>query len=149
MGQLLKWKDVYPDIMERAMMTCWEIWRNRNEVKHGRKRKTGEAVIKCSHYLLEEFQTANEVRSRQEAQTREVVRWTTPKHRQYKVNCDATVFTRSREVGFGVIIHDCAGLVIAALSKKGIGLFGAVEAEAKAMEVAVQFAKDVGIREAI
>nr|XP_023916996.1 uncharacterized protein LOC112028530 [Quercus suber] len=136
-GQLLKWKDVYPDIMERAMITYWGIWRNRNEVKHGGKRKTGEAVIKCSNFLLEEFQTANEVRSRQEAQTREVVRWIALKHGQYKVNCNAAVFTRSREVGFGVIIRDCAGLVIATLSKKGIGLSGAVEAEAKAMEVAV------------
>ena len=64
MGHLLKWKDVYPDIMERVIMICWGIWRNRNEVKHGGKRKTGEAVIKCSHYLLEEFQLANEVWSR-------------------------------------------------------------------------------------
>ena len=54
-GQLLKWRDAYPDIMERAIMICWGIWRNRNEVKHGGKRKTGETVIKCSHYLLEEF----------------------------------------------------------------------------------------------
>ncbi|XP_075656389.1 uncharacterized protein LOC142626453 [Castanea sativa] len=91
---------------------------------------------------------ANEVRSRREAQTQEVVRWTAPKQGQYKVNYDAAVFTRSREVGFGVIIRDYAGLVIAALSKKGIGLTEAVEVEAKAMEVVVQFAKDVGIREA-
>ncbi|XP_075661610.1 uncharacterized protein LOC142631351 [Castanea sativa] len=118
-GQFLKWRDAYPDLMERVMMICWGIWRNRNEAKHGGKRKTGEAVIKCSRYLLEEFQTANGVRS------------------------------RSREVGFGVIIRDGAGLVVAALSKKRIGLTGAVEVEAKAkaMEVAVQFAKDVGIRE--
>ena len=47
-----------------------------------------------------------------------------------------------------MIIRDYAGLVIAALSKKGIGLSGVVEAEAKVMEVAVQFAKEVGIKEA-
>ena len=51
-------------------------------------------------------------------------------------------------MGFGVIIHDCASLVIAALSKKGIGLSRAVEAEAKAIEVAIKFAEEVGIREA-
>ena len=105
-------------------------------------------MIKCSCYLLEEFQKANEVQSRQEAQTREVVSWTVPKQGQYKVNCDAVVFTRSKEVGFGLIICDCVGSVVAALSKKRIGLTRAVEAEAKAMEVAVQFVKDVGIREA-
>ncbi|KAK7831246.1 putative ribonuclease h protein [Quercus suber] len=134
--RLLKWRDAFPDLMERVMMICWGIWRNRNEAKHGGKRKT------------EEFQVANEVRSKQEAQIREVVRWTGPKQGQYKVNCDAAVFTKSREVGFGVIIRDCAGLDVAALSKKRIGLTGAVKAEAKAMEVFVQFAKDVGIREA-
>ena len=105
-------------------------------------------MIKCSCYLLEEFQTANEVWSRQEAQTQEVVSWIVPKQGQYKANCDAVVFTRSKEVGFGLIICDCVGSVVAALSKKRIGLTRAVEAEAKAMEVAVQFVKDVGIREA-
>ncbi|KAK7854358.1 hypothetical protein CFP56_032571 [Quercus suber] len=64
---------------------------------------------------------------------------------QYKVNYDAAVFTKSREVGFCVIICDGAGSIVA---KKRIGLTGAVEAEAKAMEVVVQFVKDVGIREA-
>ena len=64
------------------------------------------------------------------------------------MNCDAVVFTRSKEVGFGLIIYDCVGSVVAALSKKRIGLTRAVEVEAKAMEVAVQFVKDVGIREA-
>ncbi|KAF3971891.1 hypothetical protein CMV_004548 [Castanea mollissima] len=148
MGQLLKWRDAYQDLMERVMMICLGIWRNRNEAKHGGKRKTGEAVMKCSCYLLEEFQTANEVRSKQEAQPQEVVRWTALKQGQYKVNYDAAVFTRSREVGFVVIIHDDAGSVVATLSKKRIGLTGVVEATAKAMEVAVQFVKDVGIREA-
>ena len=105
-------------------------------------------MIKCSCYLLEEFQKANEVQSRQEAQTREVVSWTVPKQGQYKVNCDAVVFTKSKEVGFVMIIYDCVGFIAATLSKKRIGLTGMVEAEAKAMEVAVLFAKDMGIREA-
>ena len=47
-----------------------------------------------------------------------------------------------------MIIYDCVGFIAATLSKKRIGLTGRVEAEAKAMEVAVQFAKDMGIREA-
>lgn len=63
----------------------------------------------------------------------------------YKVNTDGAVFSKRKEVGFGVVIRDCHGEVIAALSKRMAGLLGALETEAKAMEIAVQFNADVGV----
>ena len=52
-------------------------------------------------------------------------------------------------VGFGVVVHDSKGEVISALCKRMAGLLGALETKAKAMEVAVQFAVDNGIREVV
>lgn len=46
-----------------------------------------------------------------------------------------------------MIIRDSAGLVIAALSRKFALPLGVLETEAKAMEVGVQFALDVGVRD--
>ena len=52
-------------------------------------------------------------------------------------------------MGIGVIIRDDTGLVVAAMSKKVKAPLGPVEIEAKAFEVGLQFAKDVGLQEFI
>ena len=46
-----------------------------------------------------------------------------------------------------MVIRDSAGEMVAALSQKLARPLGALEIEAKAMEVAVQFALDVGVRD--
>ena len=67
----------------------------------------------------------------------------------YKVNVDGVVFSQSFQAGVGVVIRDHVGKVITALSKQFQQLLGPLEIEAKAMEVGVSFAWDVGIREVI
>ena len=52
-------------------------------------------------------------------------------------------------MGIGVIIRNDKGEVIAVMSKRMAVPLGALETEAKAMETAVRFAADVGIRDAI
>ena len=52
-------------------------------------------------------------------------------------------------MGIGVIIRDKEGKVKAALSKKINVPLGPVEAKAKAFEMGIQFAKDVGIRDVL
>ena len=53
-----------------------------------------------------------------------------------------------KQAGAGVLIRDGVGQVVAALSKKWKWPLGAIEAEAKALEAGVVFAKEVGIRDA-
>ena len=53
------------------------------------------------------------------------------------MNVDGAVFSKRKQVGFGVIIRDSGGLVIAELSLKLACPLGALETEAKAMEVGV------------
>ena len=57
-------------------------------------------------------------------------------------------FFSSMQTGVAVVIHDHEGRVVAALSKKLHYPLGPLEAEAKAMEEAVEFAWDVGIQDA-
>ena len=74
-----------------------------------------------------------------------MVVWQPPSHGHYKVNTDGAVFSNRKQADVGVIIRDDSSEVVAALSKKWNCPLGAVEAEAKALEVGVNFARDVGV----
>ena len=50
-------------------------------------------------------------------------------------------------VGIGVIVRDHVGDVLAALSTQLPLPLGPLEAEAKAMDIAISFAKDIGLQE--
>ena len=143
--KLQKWLDTCAK--ERTVTLCWGIWKYRNERRHGGVRRNGLAVVRSSLRLLDKFQVANEnPQSLRTAHTQEA-KWCPPQPRSYKVNVDGAVFTKRKQVGIGVVIRDSAGEVVAALSQKLARPLGALEIEAKAMEVAVQFALDVGVRD--
>ena len=65
------------------------------------------------------------------------------------MNVDGAVFKHRKKARIVVVIRDENGVVIAALSKILNAPLGVAEIEAKAMEVGVLFAQDVGIREAM
>ena len=98
-------------------------------------------------HLVDDFHEANELKSENQIETTTTVSWKPPCHGHYKVNIDDAVFSNRKQVGAGVIIRDDAGDVVAALSKKWNYPLGAVEAEAKALEADVIFAREVGIRD--
>ena len=64
------------------------------------------------------------------------------------MNVDGVVFSKRKQMGIGVIIRDSGGMVIVVLSRKLAFPLGTLEIEAKAMEVGVQFALDIGVRDA-
>ena len=53
------------------------------------------------------------------------------------------------EFGVGAIVRDANGLVVAALSKKIHAPLHPLEVEAKAFELDLEFAKDIGLKEFI
>ena len=65
------------------------------------------------------------------------------------MNTNAAVFKNLGTVGKGTVIRDHAGTVIAALSQHPHLPLGPLEAEAKAMDIVVSFAWDVGVQEVI
>ena len=97
--------------------------------------------------MLDEFQAANVQPLVLTRQPPNETKWRPPQPGHYKVNVDGAVFAKKKQVGVGVIIGDSAGMVIAALSRNFALPLGVLETEAKAMEVGVQFALDVGARD--
>ncbi|XP_023892054.1 uncharacterized protein LOC112004060 [Quercus suber] len=77
----------------------------------------------------------------------EEARWTPLVFPWYKVNMDATVFKNTKSVGIGVIVRDHVGAMLVALSTQLPLPLGPLEAKAKAMDVAISFAKDIGLQE--
>ena len=61
------------------------------------------------------------------------------------MNVDGAIFSDLKAVGLGAIIKDEKGCVVATLSRKIHTPLGVVEAEAKAVEMGLQFAKDIGV----
>ena len=62
---------------------------------------------------------------------------------------DRVVFSKQKATGVGVIIWDDRGRLKAVMTMKLHAPLGALEVEAKAFEVGMQFAKDVGIRDVV
>ena len=137
-----------PGQMEQFITVCWGIWKNRNDLRMGGKGKAGRTVLRNALHLMEEFRSATEAKTEHLAKPMSVVSWQPPCQGYYKVNIDGAVFSDRKQAGAGVLIRDSTGEVVAALSKKWKWSLGAIEVEAKALEVGVIFAKDVGIRDA-
>ena len=58
---------------------------------------------------------------------------------------DGAVFSDLKAVGFRAVIRDEKGCVVVALSRKFHTPLGTAEAEAKTVEMGLQFAKDIGV----
>ena len=76
-------------------------------------------------------------------------RWKPPMPGVYKANVDGAVFKDQLTTGLGMIICGAVDQVVGALSQQIYAPLSALEAEAKAMEAAMIFARDVGIQEVI
>ena len=73
------------------------------------------------------------------------LRWKSPEPGFYKVNFDGALFLDQRCAGFGVVVRDLVGLVIAALSQR-VRLPGSVDVvEALAARRAICFAKELSL----
>ncbi|KAK9989090.1 hypothetical protein SO802_029329 [Lithocarpus litseifolius] len=71
-----------------------------------------------------------------------------PKPPWYKINTDGAIFAQQQAIGVGVVVRDHKGRVMAVLSNLLHFPLGPLEAKAKSLEEAVEFAWDVGIRDA-
>ena len=114
---------------------------------HGKPRKAGLKLVDWCKNYLDEYWSAN--RTSVNPPTHLEVAWSPSIFPSYKVSVDAARFMAQKAVGAGVIIRDHEGKFIACLSKKFHAPLGIVEAEAKAFEACIIFAKEVGIRDLV
>ena len=75
--------------------------------------------------------------------------WSPPVASIFKVNVDGAIFAQHQKSGVGVVIRNCEGLFMGALSMKLNQHLGSLEAKAKAYELGIMFAKDMGFHEIV
>ena len=136
-----------PELVAKMATCAWVLWGNRNEIRMGGKRKSGLEIVRWATQYLEEYKAATSDENDVRTSNIPPGRWIPPQDQTFKVNVDGAVFAKLKAVGIGVVIRDKEGNFRAALSKKMKLPFGPLEAEAMAVEVGVQFAKDMGITE--
>lgn len=93
---------------------------------------------------LEEYKAAVKLLPRAQVSVQHVQRWIPPHVAGFRFNVDGAVFAELNSVGLGVIVRDWNGLFVAAMCKQIHTPLGPLEAEAKAVEVGLQFAKQLG-----
>ena len=122
---------------------------NRNEVRCGGARKSGRQIISWASDYLRKYRSAILHDSPVASAPQQGVRWVPPRGGNFKINVDGAVFLKQKAVGVGVVIRDSEGRLEAAPSKKILLPLGAAEVEAKAFEVGLLFAKEVGVRDVV
>ena len=127
--------------------TAWFLWNNRNFVRHGGQCKLAFKILEDSKQYLEEFRGVSELPLPR--QPRPLKSWCPPQIGWYKVNIDGAVFKDIGHCGIGVVVRNDKGLIMGALCKNFPFPLGALEVEAKAAEVGVIFAWELGLREII
>ena len=98
--------------------------------------------------LLEEFRVA-QVHLMITDTVALVQSWHPPSSSSYKLNFDAAVFEDTRSSGFGAIIRNNRGEVMATISAKGPAIGDSEEAEVLACRRALEFAMDAGFEELV
>nr|POE66538.1 hypothetical protein CFP56_18795 [Quercus suber] len=86
------------------MAIAWNIWRNRNRIRHGEEPKKKENLILEASRFISEFQAVQDppIPSAYRSQTS----WLPPKPSVYKANVDGAVFKNLSSAGMGVLIRD-------------------------------------------
>lgn len=133
--------------LEAFATTAWFLWNNRNSVRHGGQCKPAFKILEDSKQFLEEFRGVSELPLPR--QPRPLKSWSPPQIGWYKVNIDGAVFKDIGHCGIGVVVQNDKGLIMGALCKNFPYPLGALEVEAKAAEVGVIFAWELGLREII
>lgn len=137
------------DQVAQTVTIAWALWHNRNEIRCGGVRKSGQHLSrKVSDYLME-YRAAVAQNNLAMPLPQQGASWYPSRGGHFKINVDWTVFLKQKAVGVVVVIQDDEGRLEAALSKKIPAPMGAAEAEAKAFETGLLFAKDVGVHDVI
>ncbi|XP_075654531.1 uncharacterized protein LOC142624702 [Castanea sativa] len=110
-----------------AVTSVWALWTNKNETHH------------------DEYWSACTLPVKKTSAAKK--NWGPHSGLNYKVNVDGAVFSAQKSVGVGVVIRDNEGHFIAGLSKKLNLPLGAIETKAKAFEIGIAFAGEIGIRD--
>ena len=125
----------------------WSVWYQRNQVKTQQSHYPLNQLYQVAHDRFVEY---NVVQPSQIA-TRLTRRahWKSSDLVPFKINFDGAIFAEEKCSGLGVIIWNQEGLVTAAMSMRVPQQLQPIKIEALAAHKALEFAREVGISEAI
>ena len=134
--------------LELFFVQAWLIWTQRNTVTFGGVIQDPSRLVKRAGEYLEEFKMSQVQLAVSTVRARSS-RWIPPPCLSYKLNFDAAIFQDGEASGFGVVIRNNGGEVMAALSARGPAVSDSEEAEVLACRKALEFAADSGFTELI
>ena len=137
------------DKAARVITMAWALWHNGNEVRHGWKSKSGQAVAQWATHYLTEYSMAMDANAISNPVVEQITSWSPSPAGCLKVNVDGAIFSAQRTARIRVVIRNEDGSFKAALLKKIMVPLGAVEAEVKAFEASLLLAKDLGVRDIV
>ena len=135
--------------MELFLVQAWIIWNQRNKLLHGGKFQDPNMLCRRAVEYLEEY-----LNYQGNLRVDGVVHsvgdvWKPPPNSVFKLNFDATVFVEAKRTGFGAIIWNDKGEVMAVMSAGGPPVSISEEAELLACRKAVEFATNAGFSELV
>ena len=134
--------------LELFLVQAWIIWNQRNTLIHGKRMQAPGVLNKRAEDYLDEFRHAQLCLVTREPSLFPI-RWRPPPLNRFKLNFDAAIFKDEDASGFGAIIRNDRGEVMAALSSRGPLVSCSEEAEILACRRAVEFALECGFREMV
>ncbi|XP_050240907.1 uncharacterized protein LOC126689771 [Quercus robur] len=145
-------------VPESVLHVLWEcgaaqdVWaggpRRLNTVVHGGKVQDPSRLNSRASELLGEFK-ASQVQLAVHTNPVVMQTWSPPSGNLYKLNFDVAVFPDTESTGFGAVIRNNRGAVMAALSAKGPPVSSSEEVEVLACRRALEFAVETGFQEVV
>ena len=115
---------------------------------HGGKAQDPSRITTRASELIEDFKSSRDQLAIHAS--REVVQlWCPPPGTLFKLNFDAVVFMDTKSSGFGVVIRNSMGEVMAVLSAKCPPVANSEEAEILACRKALEFAVEAGFQDVV
>ena len=127
--------------LEHFLVQAWIIWNQRNAVVHGGQLKEPGWLNRRAKEFLDENKKAQDTLMITNTLANRCV-WQAPPSKEYKLNFDAAVFLDLQCSGFGAIIGNLNGEVMAGMSAKGPYAHSNEEVEVMASRSAIEFSKD-------
>jgi ribonuclease HI len=122
------------------------IWKRRNDVVHGKAFVHPDILAKGALLAVEEFVAANETGVVASTMAPHSNAWTAPQPGWLKVNWDASFQRTHSWMGFGVVVRDEKGRLVAATSKTVAGSLEPALAEAWGALIAIRLCKTMNFR---
>ena len=129
---------------------CWQIWNQRNTAMHGGVfQHPSRSSQRALEYLRELTEAQDQLRVSAPILSAPKQVWQPPLGNCFKLNFDGACFDDGAASGYGAVIRNEKGKVMAALAAKGGAVRDSEEVEVFACRKAIEFAIDAGFMEII